>query len=228
MKRIQKEVEQMGVSELLEKAKGFHGHICPYLSLGLRASALAMEELGVEKLSFNESVGEKILAIAEANNCFTDGVQIATGCTLGNNCLIYMDLGKNALTLTKRDSWEAVRVYIDRNKIQKYFSDEEMQLFRRVVTERKGDHEERIKLGEIWERKGYDMLDVPKKTFKIERLKIDPVEIAPIFESLRCASCDEFAMETRIKQIDGKPYCLKCAKEKFSAVLGRGIVDWHK
>ncbi|TDA26121.1 MAG: hypothetical protein DSO01_06175 [Archaeoglobi archaeon] len=60
-------------------------------------SVLAMDELGVSRSEI-ASIGEEILAIVECNNCLTDGVQVATGCTLGNNSLIYLDLGKNALT----------------------------------------------------------------------------------------------------------------------------------
>ncbi len=73
-----------------------------------------MKELGVNRLGFNGSIDEEILAVVETNNCFTDGVQVATGCTLGNNSLVYLDLGgKTALTLVKRGEWEGVRIYID-------------------------------------------------------------------------------------------------------------------
>ncbi|MEM0110397.1 MAG: FmdE family protein, partial [Desulfurococcus sp.] len=71
--------------ELIEKAKEFHGHICPFVVLGLRASEIAMSRLGVNKAGVMETIREDIVAIVEVNNCFADGVQIATGCTLGNN-----------------------------------------------------------------------------------------------------------------------------------------------
>jgi len=31
------------------EAKRFHGHLCPFLSLGVRASEIAMKRLGVKK-----------------------------------------------------------------------------------------------------------------------------------------------------------------------------------
>jgi len=80
--------------ELIEKAKEFHGHVCPFLVLGLRMSEIAMEKLGVKKAGLAETVEEEVLAIVEVNNCMVDGVQIATGCTLGNNSLIYLDLAR--------------------------------------------------------------------------------------------------------------------------------------
>ncbi|MCL4502615.1 MAG: FmdE family protein [Deltaproteobacteria bacterium] len=40
-----------------------------------------------------------MVAIVECNNCFTDGIQAVTGCTFGNNALIFQDLGKTAVTV---------------------------------------------------------------------------------------------------------------------------------
>ncbi|TDA32815.1 MAG: hypothetical protein DSO02_03405 [Hadesarchaea archaeon] len=45
------------------------------------------EKAGGEKGRRGETIGERLLALVECNSCFTDGVQVATGCTLGNNCL---------------------------------------------------------------------------------------------------------------------------------------------
>ncbi|MEM2465541.1 MAG: FmdE family protein, partial [Candidatus Bathyarchaeia archaeon] len=107
---------------LVKKAEELHGHICPFLILGLRASEIAMQRLGVRKAGVEETIGEEILAIIECNNCFADGVQVATGCTLGNNSLVYLDVGKNAVTLVRRGEWKGVRVYVDSEKIrERYF-----------------------------------------------------------------------------------------------------------
>ncbi|MEM4924068.1 MAG: FmdE family protein, partial [Ignisphaera sp.] len=81
--------------ELIEKARRLHGHICPFLVLGLRMSEMAMERLGVSRAGVVETIEEELIAVVEVNNCLVDGVQIATGCTFGNNSLIYLDLGKN-------------------------------------------------------------------------------------------------------------------------------------
>ncbi|MDW8103354.1 MAG: FmdE family protein, partial [Anaerolineae bacterium] len=74
---------------LLLKAGELHGHFCPFLALGVRAGLIAMQALGVQ-----ENPGmEDVVAILECNNCFSDGVQVVTGCTFGNNALIYRDVG---------------------------------------------------------------------------------------------------------------------------------------
>ncbi|AEH24865.1 FmdE family protein [Pyrococcus yayanosii] len=218
-------VEERNAVKILEYAREFHGHVCPYLALGVRASLIAMEELGVGRLDHSGSVDESVLAIVEVNSCFTDGVQVTTGCTLGNNSLIYLDLGKTALTLVKRSTWEGVRVYADAEKLRKYYPPDAMELFRKVVKERKGTEEERRRLWELWEDIAYTMLNLPKEEFKIERLKVAPIEQAPIVESVRCAKCGELVMETRTVYINDKPFCLRCAGEIYRAVVGRGIVD---
>ncbi len=210
---------------LLEVAREFHGHICPYVALGIRASMIAMEELGVRRLDFRASVDERILAIVETNNCFADGVQIATGCTLGNNSLIYLDLGKTALTLVKRGSWEGVRVYADGEKLRKYYPPEVEGLFDRVVRKRNGTQEDAQRLRTLWEELGGVMIRLPEKEFKIEQVKVPPVEPAPIFDSIRCSRCGELAMATRVVYINEEPFCLKCAGERYHAVIGRGIVE---
>ncbi|ASJ07990.1 formylmethanofuran dehydrogenase [Thermococcus siculi] len=218
-------VDEGDAEGILEYAREFHGHACPYLALGIRASLVAMEELGVGRLDYSGSVDESILAVVEINSCFTDGVQVTTGCTLGNNSLIYLDLGKTALTLVKRSTWEGVRVYADAERLAKYYPPGARELFDKVVRERKGTDEERKRLWKLWEEIAHSMLTLPKEEFKVERVKVPPMEQAPIFSSLRCSKCGELVMETRAVHVDGKPYCLSCAGERYLGVLGRGIVE---
>ncbi len=218
-------VEEKNAVEILKIAKQFHGHICPYLALGIRASLIAMEELGVGRLDSSASIEESTLAIVETNNCFTDGVQVTTGCTLGNNSLVYLDLGKTALTLVKRGNWEGVRVCIDPEKLEDYYPPEATELFRKVVKERKGTEEDRKRLNSLWEETGRRMLEVPRQRFKIQRVRIKPIEQAPIFESVRCSKCGEVVSANRVIYLDGRPLCLRCAGRTYRAIIGRGITE---
>ncbi|WP_297521847.1 FmdE family protein [Thermococcus sp.] len=226
MLNLNRLVEERDAEGILEYAREFHGHVCPYLALGIRASLVAMEQLGVGRLDYSGSVDESILAIVESNSCFADGVQVTTGCTLGNNSLVYLDLGKTALTLVKRSSWEGVRVYADAERLAKYYPPGSRELFNRVVEERRGTPEERSKLWELWEEAARRILNMPKEEFKIERVKVPPVEQAPIFDSVRCSKCGELVMGTRVVYVGGKPLCLRCAGERYLGVVGRGIVEF--
>ncbi|ADM27700.1 formylmethanofuran dehydrogenase, subunit E [Ignisphaera aggregans DSM 17230] len=209
---------------LIEKAKWFHGHICPFLVLGLRISEIAMKRLGVSRAGEAETIGEELLAIVEANNCMADGVQIATGCTLGNNSLIYIDVGKNALTLVRRGTWRGVRVYIDAEKLRsKYFSREALDLFDKVVRRREGSKEDKEKLHRLWEEIGLKMAEVPEEEFVIEEVEVEPIERAPIFESIRCVKCGELVMAPKAVKIGDTYLCPVCADRLLQAVIGRGI-----
>ncbi len=210
--------------ELLRKAEEFHGHVCPYLVLGLRASEIAFEKLGVARPGVSGTLHEDLLAIVEANNCFADGVQVATGCTLGNNSLIYLDAGKTALTLFKRGEKKGVRVYVDPEKINQLIPQEASELWRRVVRERKGSEEDAVRLHEIFKQLGRKMLNLPEEYFKVSFVEItEEPERAPIFENVRCESCGELVMKPRAVFIDGKAYCPSCANVPVHAVVGRGI-----
>ncbi|MCD6535708.1 MAG: formylmethanofuran dehydrogenase subunit E family protein [Thaumarchaeota archaeon] len=70
----------MNSDELLEQAARFHGHLGPFLVLGLKAGLRAVEILGWKPLKMRATI---ILVRKIPYTCFLDGVQFATGCTLG-------------------------------------------------------------------------------------------------------------------------------------------------
>jgi formylmethanofuran dehydrogenase subunit E len=211
--------------EFIRRVKEFHGHICPFVVLGLRAAEVALSRLGVGRAGVVETIREDIVAVVEVNNCFADGVQVATGCTLGNNSLIYVDTGKNALTVFRRGGRKGVRVYIDSEKLkEKYFPREALELFRRVVIERVGTDEEVGELHKVWEEVGLRMVELPEEDFIIQEVEVvEEPERAPIFESIRCSKCGELVMAPKAVFIEGKPYCTTCVGREVPAVVGRGI-----
>ncbi len=207
------------MKDLIEFARTFHGHICPGLALGMRASQIALQRLGIERASLYDTINEDIVAIVENNNCFADGVQIVTGCTFGNNSLIYHDLGKNAVTVVK--GGEGVRVYIDYERIDDLFDDEAKRLFEKVIVRREGSEEEQELLVRKWEEIALAVLELDEGRFDVRSVSC-AVEKAPIFASVRCSKCGEVAMETRTRS----GVCLSCLGE-FYAVIGRGIVKFR-
>ncbi|WP_456369194.1 FmdE family protein [Geoglobus sp.] len=208
----------MQAEEVLLKAKEFHGHICPNLALGVKASLIAMEKLGVSR-DEDHTISEEILAIVETNNCFSDGVQVATGCTFGNNSLIYHDVGKNAFTLVRRSDWKAVRVYVDFDAVlANYFKERAVELFDRVIVRREEEESLMAEFRRTWEEIGWKLLGA-EDVFRVSEVEAPRIEKAPIFESVRCERCGELVMSTRIR--DG--LCPSC-REEFYAVVGRGIV----
>lgn len=70
------------IEETVQKAVEFHGHLGPFLVLGVRMGLLAKKELF--------PLGDEgMKAVAKTGNvpslsCLLDGIQISTGCTMGN------------------------------------------------------------------------------------------------------------------------------------------------
>jgi len=105
-KIIEDLIIQDNLKGLIDKAAEIHGHYCPGLALGVKASYIACKRLDI----VHTNGMEKIMAIVECNNCFVDGIQVISGCTLGNNALVYKDLGKTAVTFHRRGENTGLRL----------------------------------------------------------------------------------------------------------------------
>src|SRR5512143_2873527 len=90
-------IRSRDLAGLLRAAEAVHGHLCPGVALGVKASQYALEHLSRESSGL-----EEVAAVLECNNCLADGVQVVTGCTLGNGRLVFKDLGKMAVTVIRR------------------------------------------------------------------------------------------------------------------------------
>jgi formylmethanofuran dehydrogenase subunit E len=90
-----------------EKAVAFHGHECPGLAIGFRASEAAVERLGI-----GVSDDEQVVCITENDACGVDAVQALLSCTFGKGNLIYRGTGKQAFSFFERTSGKSMRVYL--------------------------------------------------------------------------------------------------------------------
>jgi len=206
---------------LLKKAGELHGHWCNYLTYGVKAGYYAIKEMGVPNTGM-----EEIIAIVETNNCFSDGVQVVTGCSFGNNSLLYRDWGKTAVTVSKRDG-QAIRIALDPD-----FEDSRgeeypraYELFYKIVARREpSDPAEYAEMMQLFSGMSTEELAVPfDKMFRITKMTIQIPEYAPIFDWKRCSVCGENAMGTRIIEKEGKYFCLGCAGEEYNMLSGEGI-----
>jgi formylmethanofuran dehydrogenase subunit E len=93
--------------ELWEKAVAFHGHECPGLAIGVRASEIAMERLGL-----GASDDESVVCITENDACGVDGVQAILSCTFGKGNLLYRGTGKQAFSFFERKSGKKLRLVL--------------------------------------------------------------------------------------------------------------------
>lgn len=213
------------LEKLLEMTGMLHGHYCPGVSLGVKAVYIAFKELGI-----TDNTGmEEIMAVVECNNCFVDGVQFASGCSLGNNALVYKDLGKAAATFYKRGSSDAVRVCAKSFDLDTEPDDEKQEadaLFERAVKKReKLSDTEQKRMKELWIKRSFAVVNAPDTDiFTITRTNAPVFAFAPIFDSQTCSVCGDKVMETRTHLQNGKPVCIPCAKAEYQMVVGQGIV----
>lgn len=219
---IEEMIREGDLEGLLKKAGELHGHFCPYLALGVRASHTALRTLVIER-----NLGmEEVVAIVETNNCFSDGIQVATGCTFANNALIYRDLGKTAVTIATRDG-TAVRVALRADYSEGFEAPypEAAALFARIVRDRQQPTpEEQTRLMELWAETSAAQLDVPvEELFTVQPQQIEVPAYAPIFASATCAVCGESLMESRARLVDGQPAGLACASAATFQFDGSGI-----
>jgi len=221
---IEDAIKVRDLSTLLAKAGELHGHFCPFLAVGVKGGVLAMETLDVSSTGM-----EEVIAIIETNNCFSDGIQYVTGCSFGNNALIYRDYGKTAFTLAKRTG-EAVRVSVkDIGKLLDEREPEVTRLFQQVVVNRQGTDEEQQRLRKAWRRIAFEMLKIPDEDFfNVQRMTIQVPAYARIFASAKCAICRENVMETRARVKDGKYVCIPCSGQEYNQLTGDGISSARK
>lgn len=202
---------------LMIKAAALHGHYCPGLAMGIMAATKAMQMMRETGDGM-----EDLLAISETNNCFSDGIQYVTGCSLGNNALIFKDLGKTAFTLTKRNG-KGIRIstLADAKDYMRtahpLFSDS----YKKVVKDQNHSEEEILKFKQLGRDRGFATLHMEfDKLFTIEEIEVKIPDYAPSHESVICKTCGESIMSTRMKDQE----CLACSNSKYNELTGHGII----
>lgn len=205
---------------LLLEAGKLHGHFCPGLSLGVKAATYAMRKM--RELSDGM---EDLVVIVETNNCASDGVQFVTGCSFGNNALIFKDFGKLAFTLATRNG-KGIRMSMLNNsqEVMQGVNSEFQKQFKKVVIEKNHDPEEKAKLRLEGTKASFNLLDIEfDKLFKVEEVEVNLPKYAPIHESIICTDCGESTMATRIIEKDGKNICLSCHEKEYFQLDGHGM-----
>lgn len=94
------------LEELLSESARHHHRICPRQVLGVRMGMLAASFLDFDLPQSDK----RLLAIAETDGCFVDGLSVATGCSVGRRTLRVEDFGKTAATFVDTRTERAVRI----------------------------------------------------------------------------------------------------------------------
>jgi formylmethanofuran dehydrogenase subunit E len=181
---------------LLEYSANRHTHLCPRQVLGVRLGLAGAATLSIEV----PQTKKRLLTIVETDGCFADGVEVATGCTLGHRTLRVEDYGKIAATFVDTYSGRAIRVapHLDvRQKACNYAPHEQRRYFAQLD--------------------GYQVMPIE------ELVNVQEVQLsAPIAEILsragvrvNCSFCGEEIINQREIMIDDQALCKSCAGTSY-------------
>ncbi len=219
-------LEQKDLAACILKTAEIHGHFCPGSALGVMSAAWGLSLLGLDS-SFSDGL-EELMAIVEINACFADGVQAVSGCTLGNNALVYRDLGKHAVTFAIRGRESGVRVRA-RPDFQSQINQavpEFYPMLEEVIIKRSGGPEAAEAFKAIARKAAFTLITLPFEQLLLSQSVVPELpDYAPITESLVCPGCGEQVMASKVVgQGKDKGLCLSCAGRRPPQVDGRGIM----
>ncbi len=196
------------IPKTFEDAVAFHGHSCPGLALGYRATQHALNVLHAER-----SEDEDLVAIVENDACGVDAVQVLAGCSVGKGNLILRDLGKHAYTFINRKTGKAVRL-VQRPEPLIERIDPVASALRAKVMDGTATPAERREFSERQADVIKKILTIPvEELFLVKDVKPEIPVRAKIFRSVPCAICGEMVAEHRARVRDGKFVCIPCAGE---------------
>jgi len=194
----------------VSKVQAFHGHMCPGLAIGIRVAEQALLEMG-------ERPGdEEVVALVETNNCAVDAIQFVTGCTFGKGNLIHLDYGKNAFRFVRRSDGKAIRIVMKPDALPPGGA-EEGALMKRI-REGSASEEDKQESARLRQKRVEAILSMPLADFvDVQTIEPDIPPRARIFNSVACDACGEKTMETRLRLLEGKPYCPECFEKRMQS-----------
>jgi formylmethanofuran dehydrogenase subunit E len=74
----------------IKRAEGFHGHLGPFLVIGVRMGLIGIRELEVKENNDKLRI-TAMLRHSVPFSCIIDGIQVTTKCTIGNQKLKLID-----------------------------------------------------------------------------------------------------------------------------------------
>ena len=179
------------MNDLLNQSSARHEHLCPRQVLGVRLGMLAAQKLKLEL----PQTDKRVLTIVETDGCFADGVEVATGCSVGHRTLRVEDYGKVAATLVDTLTGQTIRIAprgaarsVARNYVPTARNRWEAQLI------------------------GYQRMPIDE-LFRIEAVRLTtPIEtiVSHAGRKAVCAQCGEEIINGREIVSEGNVWCKAC------------------
>ena len=190
-------MEAMDIQPFLERSSARHDHLCPRQVLGVRIGLLASKIFGTPP---GENPGKRLLAIVESDGCFSDGIEVATGCTLGHRRLRLQDYGKIAATFVETQTNRAVRIAprVDVRESAYHCTPQEKRHYYAQL-------------------QAYQILPDEELLMVQEVAMIEPVKhiLSRPGVRVQCSACGEEIINERELIRDGQILCMSCAGESY-------------
>jgi len=104
-------------TSILERAAEFHGHLGPFLAIGVKMGLTGLNQLEIIK---NKSLTiAASLPLRVPFSCIIDGLQITTSCTIGNRKLTLKDSEKIQAKFTRKDNGRKIVVALNQSTFEK-------------------------------------------------------------------------------------------------------------
>lgn len=189
-----------------KKCLEFHGHLCPGLAIGYRATLA-----GLDRLRESRSEDEEIVAIVENDACGTDAVQVLSGCTFGKGNFVYKDHGKSVFTFVSRASGRGIRVALKMDAFQP--NERHLELIDKMRNESASDAEKE-EFRSLHRKRSHDLLEMPLDAmFTIQEVDVELPEKARIERSRICDQCGEPTMASKTVMKGERCLCRDCVSE---------------
>jgi len=125
--------QKQGLNTFLRVATDLHGHLGPFLALGVRIGLVGLRELGAKEGDTRLQV-KAMLEYALPFSCILDGIQATTKCTVGNKRLTWIESKETGALFLLKNGGPQVEVSVNsavvqelRRKLDKRPSDEEVR-----------------------------------------------------------------------------------------------------
>lgn len=180
----------------LKASASRHSHLCPRQVLGVRAAMIAGRILGLDVPRRDK----RLLVITETDGCFTDGLRVVTGVSVGHRTLRVEDYGKIAATFIDVKKECAIRVAPRvnvRDRAWDYTPDETRRYFSQL--------------------RAYQIMP-PDELFKIHQVSLTtPLEeiISRAGVRTNCDACGEEIINQREVEQDGRTLCRSCSGQSY-------------
>jgi formylmethanofuran dehydrogenase subunit E len=203
--RVKEEPEEntMLVDIKLKQTVDFHGHLCPDLVIGYRASQYALDRLTLELLS-----GASLRVIVENTTSAVDAVQQLTGCTLGNERLRIHDYGKHVYTFL-HSQYEALRVAL---RPEAAPNDPELLALETRILSGRATMMETARYQVLLDERIDHLLNAPAETlFDTQTIAASWPEKPLSSELVVCDGCHEPVLRTHLAPDNDRLLCRVCS-----------------